>query len=149
MTINELLILINPFIQGNNQFSIDLHQMNTIGGKKYYENLINHNVLSKYGVYALCDSNEMKVLYIGKGGTVNKNRNFKNQTLNGRLKAPRGTFNNSYEYFKHIMNENDFKRLIFVVAYSDINNPPAYIEAICLHQYLKLNNCLPIFNNEF
>lgn len=149
MTLNNLLNLTNPFSNGSNQFTIQLNQMNMNGGVNYYNNLINLNVNLEYGIYAICDSDEQRVLYIGKGGTIQNDGTFKNQNLNGRLKAPRGNYNNSYLYFQDIMNQNNFDSLIFLVIYSGVNNPPAYIESISLHQYLNQNNCLPMFNNEF
>jgi hypothetical protein len=149
MTINELLNLINPLTNGSNQFTIQSANMNTNDGKQYYDNLINLHVQMNYGIYAICNSDNHQILYIGKGGTIQNNGTFKNQNINGRLKAARGTYNNSYLYFQNIMTENTLNSLIFLVIYSNTNNPPAYIESISLRHYLNQNNCLPILNNEF
>ena len=149
MTINNLLNLTNQLSNGCNQFSIQLDQMNSNGGVNYYNNLINLNVQLEYGIYAICDSVDQRVLYIGKGGTIQNNGTFKNQNLNGRLKAPRGRYNNSYLYFQDVMNQNNLDSLIFLVIYSTIKNPPAFIESISLHYYLNQYNCLPMLNNEF
>ncbi len=149
MTINELLNLTTPLANGSNQFTIQLANMNANGGKQYYDNLINLHVQMNYGIYAICHSDNHQVLYIGKGGTIQNDGTFKNQNLNGRLKAPRGIYNNSYLYFQNVMTENTFDSLIFLVIYSNLNNPPAYVESISLRHYLNQNNCLPILNNEF
>jgi hypothetical protein len=149
MIINELLNLTTPLANGSNQFTIQLANMNTKDGKQYYDNLINLHVQKNYGIYAICNSDNHQILYIGKGGTIQNDGTFKNQNLHGRLKAPRGTYNNSYLYFQNVMTENTFDSLIFLVIYSNLNNPPAYIESISLRHYLNQNNCLPILNNEF
>ena len=149
MTINDLINLTTPLANGNNQFTIQLANMSANGGKQYYDNLVNLNVQMSYGIYAICDSGNQQVLYIGKGGTIQNDGKFKNQNLNGRLKAPRGTYNNSYLYFQNVMTEKTFDSLILLVIYSNPNNPPAYIESISLLKYLNQNNCLPMLNNEF
>lgn len=87
MTINELLNLINPLTNGSNQFTIQSANMNTNDGKQYYDNLINLHVQMNYGIYAICNSDNHQILYIGKGGTIQNNGTFKNQNINGRLKA--------------------------------------------------------------
>ena len=72
MTINELLNLINPLTNGSNQFTIQSANMNTNDGKQYYDNLINLHVQMNYGIYAICNSDNHQILYIGKGGRVDK-----------------------------------------------------------------------------
>jgi hypothetical protein len=47
------------------------------------------------------------------------------------------------------MNQYNFESLNFLVLYSSDNYPPAYIEAVSLHQFFNRNNNLPMFNNEF
>jgi hypothetical protein len=149
MTIIDLLNLTTPFANGSNQFTIELVNMNSNDGKKYYENIINLYVQLNCGIYAICDSGSQQVLYIGKGGTIQNDGTFKNQNLNGRLKAPRGAYSNSYSYFLNVMLQHNFDSLIFLIIYSNPNSPPAYIESVSLLQYLSQNNCLPMFNHEF
>lgn len=149
MTLDNLLALTIPYSLGHNQFTIDLISMNNVNGKLYYETLINQNVQKKYGIYAFCNPIKNNVLYIGKGGTLKNDGTYRLQNLNGRLKAARGLFPNSFEYFKDIMNQENFKSLFFLVLYSSDNYPPAYIESVALHQYFNLHNHLPMFNNEF
>ncbi len=147
MTITNLLNLTNTLSNGSNQFTVQQDQMNR--DIHYYNNLINLNVLPEYGVYAICHPDDERILYIGKGGTIQNNGVFKNQNLNGRLKAPRGGYKNSYLYFKEVMNQNNFHSLIFLIIYSNESGPPAYIESISLLHYLNQSNCLPMLNYEF
>jgi hypothetical protein len=149
MTLDNLLALTIPYSLGHNQFTIDLISMNNVNGKLYYETQINQSVQKKYGIYAFCNPINNAVLYIGKGGTLKKDGTYRLQNLNGRLKAARGSFTNSFEYFKDIMNQDNFKSLIFFVLYSSDNYPPAYIEAVSLHQYFNRHNRLPMFNHAF
>jgi hypothetical protein len=149
MTLDNLLTLTIPYSLGNNQFTIDLISINNLNGKLYYETEINKSVQKKYGIYAFCNPINNDVLYIGKGGTLKNDGTYKIQNLNGRLKAARGSFSNSFEYFKDIMNQYNFESLNFLVLYSSGNYPPAYIEAVSLHHYFNRHNNLPMFNNEF
>ena len=149
MKINQLLNLINPLTNSNNQFSVQFALMNGNIGRAYYDGLINLNVQLKYGIYAISDANNHNILYIGKGGTINNNGSYGNQNLNGRLKNARGQFPNSFEYFRDVMNQNNLHTLIFTVLYSNANNPPAYIESVSLLNYLNQNGNLPLLNNAF
>jgi hypothetical protein len=150
MTINQLIEIINPMTNGNHQFDIHLAEMNNDRGNMYYRNTINQNVRENYGIYVVCNQINNKILYIGKGGTLKNDGTFKNQNLNGRLLASRGAqYSTSYEYFKHKMNQNNLQSLRFYVIYTNVANPPAYIEAISLNQYFNENNSLPILNDEF
>lgn len=148
MTIDQLVNLTARYTANRNHFQVNLNEMNSPEGKKYYNRLINDNVSPNMGVYAFCHSENQSVLYIGKGGTIQNNGSFKNQNLNGRLKAPRGAFNNSFEYVKSMMNDNNFESLIILVLYSATNYPPAYIELNCLLEHLNQHGRLPMFNNE-
>jgi hypothetical protein len=149
MTLEQFLILTKPFIEEFNQFTIQLHSINDTNGRSYYNNSVNENVKPNYGIYAVCDTSDNSVIYIGKGGTIKNNGVFGNQNLNGRLKAPRGVYNSSYEYFKKVMNDNSMENLTFLVVYSNSDNPPAYIEAVALLDYYNQNSTLPLLNNEF
>ncbi|MEY3501267.1 MAG: hypothetical protein RL308_2940 [Bacteroidota bacterium] len=149
MTLSQFVALTKPFIEGLNQFTIQRTNMNDTNGQTYYKNSVNENVKPNYGIYAVCDTRDNSVIYIGKGGTIKNNGVFGNQNLNGRLKAPRGVYNNSYEYFKKVMNDNSMENLTFFVVYSNSDNPPAYIEAVALLDFYKQNSALPLLNNEF
>jgi hypothetical protein len=149
MNLNNLLELTIRYSLGNNQFTIDSNSINNINGKLYYDTQINQNVQEKYGIYAFCNPINNDVLYIGKGGTLKNNGTYKKQNLNGRLKAARDSYPNSFEYIKYIMNQGNYESFIFLVLYSSDNYPPAYIEAVSLHQYFNLHNHLPMFNKEF
>lgn len=149
MLLNDLLLITTPFAVGCSKFTIDLANMNANSGRQYYNELIDNNIQMSYGIYAICDSDSQQVLYIGKAGTIQNNGTFKNQNLNGRLKAPRGKYNSSYLYFQNVMNDNSYDSLILVAIYSNPNTPPAYLESMSMFQFLNQNNCLPTLNNEF
>ena len=148
MNLNNLLNIAAPLTTGSINFDFLLPSMNNIG-KTYYDGLINQNVLNEIGIYVIFNPVEDCIIYVGKGGTLKTDGTFKNQKLDGRLKAPRGNFNNSFEYFKQFMNQNNYQTLHFYIFYSNQNIPPAYLEAIVLYNFYNINNCLPILNNEF
>lgn len=149
MNLNNLLNLTDSLTANTIHFDVLLPSMNYINGKTYFDGLINQNVLNQNGIYVLCLPSEEAIIYVGKGGTLKSDGNYKNQTLNGRLKAPRGNYNNGFEYFKYIMNQNNYQILRFYIFYSNQNIPPAYLEAVVLYNFYNINNCLPILNNEF
>lgn len=148
MNLNNLLNIATPLTAGSINFDVLLPSMNN-SGKTYYDALVNQNVLNQIGIYVILDPLEDCVIYVGKGGTLKADGTYKNQKVNGRLKAPRGNFNNTFEYFKQFMNQNNYQTLHFYIFYSNQNIPPAYLEAIVLYNFYNINNCLPILNNEF
>lgn len=148
MNLTNLLNIAAPLTAGSINFDVLLPSMNNIG-KTYYDGLINQNVFNEIGIYVIFNPVEDCIIYVGKGGTLKTDGTFKNQKLDGRLKAPRGNFNNSFEYFKQFMNQNNYQNLHFYIFYSNQNIPPAYLEAIVLYNFYNINNCLPILNNEF
>ena len=148
MTLNNLLNLAKPLTANSINFDVLLPSLNNIG-KTYYDGLINQKVLNQNGIYVIYHPDGKSIIYVGKGGTLNKDGNYKNQKLNGRLKAPRSNFNNSFEYFKQLMIQNNYQILQFYIFYSKQNIPPAYFEAVVLYNFYNINNCLPVLNNEF
>ena len=150
MNINQLLTFLKPITNRNHQFEIQLDEMNKHRGSSYYRNIINNNVKSIYGVYVIFNPINDEIVYIGKGGTIKNDGTFGIQSLNGRLLATRGN-TTSHKYFTSKMNKYNFKTLKFCVFYTKKANPPAYIEALSLHQYFNHNNykSLPMFNLEF
>lgn len=148
MNLNNLLILANPLTANSINFDVLLPSLNNIG-KTYYDGLINQNVLNQNGIYIIYHPDGDSIIYIGKGGTLKQDGNYTNQKLNGRLKASRSNLNNSFEYFKQFMNQNNYQILRFYIFYSNQNIPPAYLEAVVLYNFYNINNCLPILNNEF
>jgi hypothetical protein len=148
MNLNNLLNIAAPLTAGSINFDVLLSSMNNIG-KTYYDGLINQNVLNEIGIYVIFNPVEDCIIYVGKGGTLKKEGTYKNQKVKGRLKAPRGNYNNSFEYFKQFMNLNNHQILRFYIFYSNQNIPPAYLEAIVLYDFYNINNCLPVLNYEF
>jgi hypothetical protein len=148
MNLNSLLNIAAPLTAGSIYFDILLPSMNNIG-KTYYDGLINQNVLNEIGIYVIFNPVEDYIMYVGKGGTLKTDGTYKNQKIKGRLKAPRGNYNNSFEYFKQFMNLNNHQILRFYIFYSNQNIPPAYLEALVLYNFYNINNCLPVLNYEF
>jgi hypothetical protein len=150
MNIRQLITFLKPITNRNHQFEIQLVEMNKQKGSSYYREVINLNVDSKYGVYVIYNPLNNKIVYIGKSGTIKNDGTFEDQNLNGRLLASRGN-TTSHKYFTSKMNQYNFKALNFYVFYTKKANPPAYIEALSLHQYFKRNSykSLPMFNQEF
>lgn len=148
MNLNNLLNITTPYIANSINFDISLTSMINLG-KTYYDGLVNQNVLNQIGIYVVLDPVEDCVIYVGKGGTLKADGTYKNQKVNGRLKAPRGKYNNSFEYFKQFMNLNNHQILRFYIFYSNQNIPPAYLEALVLYNFYNINNCLPVLNYEF
>ena len=150
MTINQLLDILNPITNDNHHFELQLVQMNNDNGNVYYRDRINNNVHQNCGVYVVCNQMNNEILYIGKGGTLKNDGTFKDQNLNGRLLASRGKeYSTSYKYFKHKMNQHNLEVVKIYVIYTNMNNPPAFIEAISLKHYFNINNSLPLLNDEF
>ncbi len=148
MNLNNLLNIAAPLTAGSINFDVLLPSMNNIG-KTYYNRLINQNVLNEIGIYVVFNPLEDSIIYVGKGGTLKADGTYKNQKVNGRLKAPRGNYNNSFEYFKQFMNINNHQILRFYIFYSKQNIPPAYLEALVLYNFYDINNCLPLLNFEY
>jgi hypothetical protein len=148
MDLNNLLNITAPLTANSINFDVLLPSMNN-SGKTYYDTLVNQNVLNQIGIYVILQPLEDSIIYIGKGGTLKTDGTYKNQKVNGRLKAPRGNYNNSFEYFKQFMNVNNHQILRFYIFYSNQNIPPAYLEALVLYNFYNINNCLPVLNYEF
>ncbi len=151
MTLNNLLNYTAPVSIGSNQFLINSVNMNDVNGKRYYNNIINQNILEQYGIYAFSNSLDNQLLYIGMAGTLKNDGTYKKQNLNGRLRdAERDGFPNGFEYFRNLMNAYNFESLFFLVIYTNIINPPAcfpgFVEVSSIHQFYTQNNVLPMFN---
>jgi hypothetical protein len=150
MRIDQLLDILNPFTNDNQHFILNLVEMNNDNGNVYYKNSINKNVNQNYGVYVVCNKMNNEILYIGKAGTIKNDGSFKDQNLNGRLLASRGNkYSSSYKYFKHKMNQHNIEIIEIYAIYTNMNNPPAFIEAFSINHFFNLNKRLPLLNDEF
>jgi hypothetical protein len=147
MKISELTTFLNEFCEMSTEFKIELKIMNSEHGKDYFRKKITQNVNASYGIYSFFDSEKKDILYLGKAGTVRNDGTYGNQNLIGRLQAPRGGFNNSFLYFKNLMNDNNYENLSFIVYYSKPIFTPAYVEILTLQKYYTRYGCLPRFNN--
>lgn len=94
-----------------------------------------------YGVHIVRQRNTEEVLYIGKGGTVDGQGQFKGQDVPGRLGNVKESRIRATEWFRQFLQE----RGTLVVEYLVVEPPfaPAYIEATLLQAYLAEHKRLP------
>jgi hypothetical protein len=98
-----------------------------------------------YGVYLICRRDNGAILYIGKGGTVSGDGQFKGQDVPGRLRNVRGDDIGADRWFRELL--LDVGPL--VVEYLVLKSPvaPAYVEAALLQAYLAEYKRLPPKNS--
>ena len=114
-----------------------------------YENLINANVTNTPGIYIWVNKEKNEIIYIGMAGKINYPLNLGNQGLNRRLKAPRDKYKSTLDYLNALPG-NNINKLEFNIYYLNaLFNPPTYVEAILLNEFIRLNQALPILNKSF
>jgi len=96
---------------------------------------------NRYGVYIIRQKSTMDVLYVGKGGTIKPNGEFKDQDLPGRLKAERAKLN-SNQWFGNLCNEYG-PLVIEYIFLSAKPESPALVEAKLIQVYLNEFGKLP------
>ncbi len=98
-----------------------------------------------YGVYFIRQRDSGTILYIGKGGTVRGDGEFKGQDVPGRLRNVRGDDVGADHWFRELLLEMG----PLIVEYLIIDPPiaPAYVEAALLQAYLVEHRRLPIKNS--
>jgi hypothetical protein len=102
----------------------------------------------KYGIYIVRQKDTRKVLYIGMGGKLKNDGQFKKQDIPNRLRAKRGKIpaNKWFSELKKVRGN----LLIEYIILPDTGFPsPALIEAILLQVYLNEYGYLPYKNKEF
>jgi hypothetical protein len=97
----------------------------------------------KYGVYVIRQRDTGQVLYIGKGGTVGKQGNFKEQDIPGRLTNRRGNIS-SAQWFGDLARKMGALAVEYV--FLTAHQSPAFVEALLLQAYLNEHGCLPYCN---
>ena len=113
-------------------------------------------VINKPGIYLIYTytGRTKELVYIGKAGTMLKEKNFQRQKLMGRIN---NTSHNKprNKYFKEKMKKGNFDKLVFYwfVTYSDVLNSkkivPAYLEAKLLQHFVNKKETLPKWNERF
>jgi hypothetical protein len=98
-----------------------------------------------HGVYVIRQRDTREILYIGKGGTIDREGQFKRQDLLGRLQNVRNKDVSADEWFRNLVH----KKGPLLVEYLILELPvaPAYVEATLLQSYFAEHRCLPPKNN--
>jgi hypothetical protein len=97
------------------------------------------------GVYLIRRQHDAAILYIGKGGTVGGDGQFKGQDLPGRLRNGRGGDMGADPWFRELLVEAGPVVVEYVVLALPV--APAYVEASLLQAYLAEHGRLPPKNS--
>lgn len=100
----------------------------------------------KYGVYILRSRKNKEVIYIGKGGTITQNGDFKGQDIRGRLTNTRRNKNANDTFLEYYRNDGPLR--IEYLILPDKELCPSMFEAFLLQAYLKEHGHLPRENKE-
>jgi hypothetical protein len=100
----------------------------------------------RYGVYIVRQLNTRKVLYIGKGGTINTKGKFKGQDIPGRLKNRQDGVSRN-KWFGKLLEDNGPLTIEYI--FLSKSKSPAFIEAVLLQAYLNEHKHLPCRNKGF
>ena len=98
----------------------------------------------RYGVYIVRQRDTREVLYIGKGGTVDSQGQFKGQDVPGRLKNVKGSNVKADKWFLDLLQKKG--PLIIEYIFLPISRSPAFVETILLQEYLNEHHHLPYKN---
>jgi hypothetical protein len=99
-----------------------------------------------YGVYLIRRQHDQSILYIGKGGTIGGDGQFKGQDVPGRLRNVRGGDIAADQWFRELLSEAGPVAIEYVVLTLPIT--PAYVEVSLLQAYLAEYGRLPPKNRE-
>ena len=102
----------------------------------------------KHGIYIIRQKSTGDVLYIGKGGTLDQDGNFKSQDIPGRLKNLKNSDTSANEWFKSLFEEKG----PLVIEYIFLPTKPispTFIESLLLQAYYNEHKSLPCRNNSF
>src|SRR3989344_4265009 len=102
----------------------------------------------KHGVYIIRQKSTDGVLYIGKGGTLNRNGFFKRQDIPGRLKAVKNSSLSADKWFKALFKEMG-QLVIEYVFLPTTPISPTFVESLLLQAYYNEHKSLPCRNNSF
>lgn len=111
----------------------------------HFNNVRRHD---KYGVYVVRQQKTHDVMYIGKGGTVKSDGNFKGQDIPKRLKNVKEKDMPANQWFRILLDEKG-PLLIEYIFTTVIPIAPAFVEAFLLQAYLNEHGHLPFRNKAF
>lgn len=98
----------------------------------------------KYGVYIVRQKDTQEVLYIGKGGTIDSQEQFKDQDIPERLKNVKVDSVSANEWFRNLIQEKGPLAIEYIFLSSSLS--PAFVEASLLQAYLNQHHRLPYKN---
>jgi hypothetical protein len=109
---------------------------------------------NEYGVYLIygIKNESEEVIYIGASGTVQQNRCFCEQGICKRISAPRKNYKSADEYYRKILQNNEYSCLKFkwFVTFDNSNKIlPKFAEAELIQCYYNENGCLPKENSKW
>ena len=84
----------------------------------------------RYGVYIVRQRDNQEVLYVGKGGTVNSQGQFKGQDVPRRIKNVKAGDIPSNKWFSNLLQEKG--ALIIEYIFLPISKSPAFVETMLL-----------------
>lgn len=119
-------------------------------GERIGQRIQKASVPEEPGVYVIygVKPETRSLLYIGKGGTLQREGTFKQQKLRGRLKATRGK-ESANKFYQREMEERGLERLDFewfVLCGDDSKLIPAKAEIDLLQAYFNDHGQLPPLN---
>ncbi|WP_372365123.1 hypothetical protein [Candidatus Uabimicrobium sp. HlEnr_7] len=94
-----------------------------------------------YGVYIIRQATTLKIIYIGKAGTVKNDGTFKQQGLFKRLTNERSQKTPANIWFKGLLDKYGSLQIDYFILEKSFC--PAFAEAILLQTYLNENGFLP------
>lgn len=125
------------------------------GNNKTLVEILKNKLLNtkKRGIYIFYKNNIdlNNIVYIGKAGTFdNENvvKQFKGQTLFGRLKNIRGKIK-AAEYFKQRFEDKSITKIVIAYHYTNDSELPGYAEACLLQDYFSRYKELPEWNKAY
>ena len=98
----------------------------------------------KYGVYVVRQRDTQEVLYVGKGGTIDSQGQFKGQDIPGRLKNVKEGDISADKWFRDLLQEKG--PLVIEYVFLSTSKSPAFVEAALLQAYLNEHHRLPYKN---
>ena len=108
-----------------------------------------------YGVYIISGKEPSEILYIGKAGTFDNEKNgYKTQNLQGRLSNKTSNELSRDAWMENLHEEHGTLLIQYILLPDFKENPtPAFIESLLIQAYLKENlkekKKLPPENKEF
>jgi hypothetical protein len=102
----------------------------------------------KHGIYIIRQKSTGEVLYIGKGGSLDRYGNFKSQDIPGRLKNVKNRDIPANEWFNSLFEEKG-QLLIEYVFLPTTPIAPTFVESLLLQAYYNEYKSLPRCNNSF